>query len=369
MADAELKIYGDIGGGGLAQFFGVAESITLSDVSNFLDENKEAAKIVVRINSNGGSVNEGWAIYDLLKNSGKEIETIVEGKCYSIATVLMLSGHVRKINKNSQILIHNPWIDPSGKPLTASTLAELSEDLLFEENKLLDFYVAQTGATQEIISDFMVSEKPINAEKALELGFVTEIVGEKLKAFAYINKKNDNNMEDEKLEKSFNTFYDKIVAFFNKKEPEIKNQVLMTADDKELTLEKESGAPAVGDTASPDGTFLMPSGDTIIVSGGVITEITPKPAEPKESAEALKNEIESLQAQVQDLTDKLAAKDAETANFEAEKTEVQAMYKEMQGWKSKFTPEIRNTLFAPAPTVQTVAEIKAEAKAKRDKNK
>ena len=48
---------------------------------------------------------------------------------------------------------------------------------------------------------------------------------------------------------------------------------LSTADGNTLTVEREEGEPQVGDKASPDGTFVMPDGKTIVVEGGVITDI------------------------------------------------------------------------------------------------
>ena len=79
-------------------------------VSDFLDDHKDADLITVRINSRGGDVQEGWAIHDLLVNSGKKIKTIGEGKVYSIATIVFLAGTEREMMKNADGLIHNPFI-------------------------------------------------------------------------------------------------------------------------------------------------------------------------------------------------------------------------------------------------------------------
>ena len=54
---------------------------------------------------------------------------------------------------------------------------------------------------------------------------------------------------------------------------EPKAMELNTADGQTLTVEREEGDPQVGDKASPDGTFEMPDGKTIVVEGGVITDI------------------------------------------------------------------------------------------------
>lgn len=78
---------------------------------------------------------------------------------------------------------------------------------------------------------------------------------------------------------------------------------LSTADGSTLTVEREEGDPQVGDTASPDGEHLMPDGSTIVVEGGVISEIR-DPEEENDELDAanariaeLETELTSLRAQ------------------------------------------------------------------------
>ena len=82
---------------------------------------------------------------------------------------------------------------------------------------------------------------------------------------------------------------------------------LSTADGSTLTVEREEGEPQVGDTASPDGEHLMPDGSTIVVEGGVITEIR----DPEE----------------ENNNDKLDAANARIAELEAELTSLRAQAK------------------------------------------
>ena len=83
-------------------------------------------------------------------------------------------------------------------------------------------------------------------------------------------------VEDKNVEVK-QSFLDKVLHFFGKSSiSEICfGMGLNTADGQVLTVEREEGAPQVGDKASPDGEFVMPDGATIIVSNGVITEIRP----------------------------------------------------------------------------------------------
>ena len=138
MESAIIKIYGDIGESLPETYMGEgSQSISAKLVSEFLDSNKEASSITVRINSRGGDVQEGWAIYDLLTTSGKRIKTIGEGKVYSIATIIFLAGSEREIMKNADGLIHNPYIPPYtlAGAYGSDDLLKLSEGLVHEEKK------------------------------------------------------------------------------------------------------------------------------------------------------------------------------------------------------------------------------------------
>jgi len=74
MESAILKIYGDIGeSDSMLEMFDITDdTISAKTVSDFLDENKSAEEIVVKINSRGGDVQEGWSIVDLLMNSERK---------------------------------------------------------------------------------------------------------------------------------------------------------------------------------------------------------------------------------------------------------------------------------------------------------
>jgi ATP-dependent Clp protease protease subunit len=80
MKIAKLNIEGYIGGSDMVSLFSGAETFSLAALKRFLDTLEEdVTDIHVYINSGGGSVIEGWAIYDKLKTSGKKITTIGEG--------------------------------------------------------------------------------------------------------------------------------------------------------------------------------------------------------------------------------------------------------------------------------------------------
>jgi ATP-dependent protease ClpP protease subunit len=349
--EAVLKIYGDIGiPDPMFEMFGLEDSnISAKTVSDFLDNNKEAKNLTVKINSRGGDVQEGWAIYDLLTNSGKKITTVGEGKVYSIATIIFLAGSERQMMKNADGLIHNPYIPPYtlADAYGSEELQKLAEGLQQEEEKILDFYAKKTGSDKEKLREYMKEDTKLSAEDMLSLGFATKIL-EPVKAYAYLKPINKFKM-DEKDVKTFGEKLDAIIAkIAGFSRLSTKDQTLTDKDGKELKLDKETGAPAVGDKCTPDGSFVMADGKTITVANGVITAISEK-AEDKTELELANEKIATLTAQLADVetakADALKAKtEAEAAKSQtvAKEAEAVALITELKALKNSWKPEGRN---------------------------
>ena len=113
---AILKIYSDITTKDekvFYQWYGL-DAVCYEDVDKFVDSIPEDDKeIDIRLFCNGGSCMEGWAMYDRLRQSGKEISVTVEGKAASMATVIMMAAPKkrRKCYQNASLCVHNPWIE------------------------------------------------------------------------------------------------------------------------------------------------------------------------------------------------------------------------------------------------------------------
>jgi len=362
MKNVVLKIYGDIGEPDkMLEMFDVSDdTVSPKNVSDFLDENKDATEITVRINSRGGDVQAGWAIYDLLTNSGKKIKTIGESKIYSIATIVFLAGEEREMMKNADGLIHNPFIPPYtlADQYESDDLLKIAESLKQEEAKILDFYVEKTGSPKEKLAEYMKEDTKLSAEDMVELGFATKII-EPVKAYAYIKLNNNFKM----TEKDVKTFGEKIDTILDKIKGLSRinptDQTLKDKDGKEFTLEKESGAPAVGDKASPDGTFVMADGKTIVIEGGEVKEVK-EPAAAKTELELANEKIADLEKQLDEEKAKVAdtekvKTDAVTAEaaFKAKTVEAQGLITELQNLKNSWKPEGR-TKFSSAEKVDGI---------------
>lgn len=335
MNPAVLKLYGDIG-----------TDVTDVMVANFLDKNKEAQEVTVRINSFGGDVQTGWTIYDYLKTSGKKIKTVGEGKVHSIATVIFLAGDEREILPSSDSVIHMPRIQNPEGTFQADDFRFMTDFMDKEEEKILNLYTEVTGQDREELKVYMKEETMLSADDMIALGFATKKT-EALKPAAYFNL---NKLKmDEKTVKTFGEKLDTIIAKMTGfSRISTKAQVITDADGKELTLEKESGSPAVGDKATPDGIFTLASGEKVTVADGVVSEVTPAP----------ESELDKANAKIAELEAKITAADAlkaesETAKAEAEtakeasltkETEAKALVTELSALKNSWKPEGRQGL-------------------------
>ena len=160
---ATLKIYNDIqreADKTVSRMFGEAEGVCFKDIDEFCNGIEDTDNdIDLRLHCAGGSVVEGWAIYDRLRATGKTITATIEGDCASMATVILMAApkERRRAYENAHICIHNPWLCPwaLGDALTADDLQKVANDLRSEQSRMVDLYVERTGADRETIQSLM----------------------------------------------------------------------------------------------------------------------------------------------------------------------------------------------------------------------
>lgn len=293
---ATIKIYNDIQSErdkAQAVFWGDVEGVCFKDIDAFCDAIPEDDKAIdIRLHCDGGSVTEGWAIYDRLRQTGKEITATVEGNCASMATIILMAApkERRRAYESAHICVHNPWMCPwqLGDAVTADDLAKYEADLRAEQQKMVDLYVERCGCSREEIQSLMDEDKYIDVERAKELGIIGEIVPPV--SAAKRTNYNQKGMEKQVTIKA--SVFDRILAKLGLKsledfeQVEMKGMDLNTASGDILTVERDEGEPQVGDKASPDGEWLMPDGVTIVVENGVIVEVRPKEDAPEGDGES-----------------------------------------------------------------------------------
>lgn len=174
---ADLYINGDITKG--FQFFGIDmgkdTDVAYQDVVEALNDlPQEVDEVFVHINSYGGEVAEGVAIYNALKTHGANVTTICEGFACSIASVIFMAGSKRVMRASSLLMLHNASMPAHGDANAHRKAAE-SLDVITELSKTAYLSHATDALTREKLTEVMDAETWVTPETALEWGLATEI--------------------------------------------------------------------------------------------------------------------------------------------------------------------------------------------------
>lgn len=147
-----------------------------SDVSaiGIIDELKDIQSdhIDVMINSYGGEVSEGLAIYNALKNHKASVTTYCEGFACSIASVIFMAGDERIMEPASLLMIHNPWMYTQGN---ADQLRKDAEDLDKIAGASKAAYLSGANVGEEALDELLANETYLSPQEALDMGFCTQI--------------------------------------------------------------------------------------------------------------------------------------------------------------------------------------------------
>lgn len=160
----EITIYEDIGD----SFFG--DSVSALSIKKQLDS--MTGDIIVRINSPGGDVFDGIAIYSILKQHDGEINVFIDGLAASIASTIAMAGDSITMAENAFMMIHDPWSFSVGDAAEHRATAELLDKV---KGSVVNTYQKKTDLDPKKISDMMTDETWLTAYEAFDMGFATEI--------------------------------------------------------------------------------------------------------------------------------------------------------------------------------------------------
>lgn len=160
----EIWIYDEIGG-----WFGIT-------AKQFIDELKEikSTKIDLHINSPGGDVFEGAAVYNAIKNHKASVTTYIDGLAASIASVIALAGTKVVMAQNALFMMHNPWGFVIGQ---ASDMRKQADVLDKVRDTMVGTYQIKSGKSSDEVKELLEAETWFNANEAEEEGFIDEISG------------------------------------------------------------------------------------------------------------------------------------------------------------------------------------------------
>lgn len=161
---AEIFIYDIIG----EDFWGEGVS-----AKQFADDVKglKVSTIDLRINSPGGSVFDGVAIYNLLMNHDATVNVFIDGMALSIASVIAMAGDTINMAENAMMMIHDPWSFVIG---SATDMKKEADTLDKIKSSLVTSY-GRTGMETDELSNLMTEETWMTAAEAKEMGFADEV--------------------------------------------------------------------------------------------------------------------------------------------------------------------------------------------------
>ena len=161
---AVLSIFDDIGA------FGVSAKSFLNDLAS-----AQGDSVRVEINSPGGDVFAGLAIYNGLRNSGKKVNVRVLGLAASAASLVAMAGDTIEMPENSFMMVHNPWGFAMGGASDMRDTADMLDKL---GTSLASTYAKRTGKSAEEITALLDAETWMSAAEAVDAGFATAVISE-----------------------------------------------------------------------------------------------------------------------------------------------------------------------------------------------
>ena len=145
----------------------------------FLEAENPEKDISIYINSPGGSITAGLAIYDTMQYVKPDIATICIGQAASMAAVLLASGNKAKryCLPNSRVLIHQPWMQGLGGQATDIDIH--AKDILRQRHRLNEILAQHTGQSVDKIARDTDRDYILQAKDAVEYGIVDQVISKR----------------------------------------------------------------------------------------------------------------------------------------------------------------------------------------------
>ena len=227
---ADVYIFDEIG------TYGVTAQEFITDIKDLKD-----TPINLRINSLGGDVFDGMAMYNVIKRREAKTTVYIEGIAASIATIIALGADEVVMAENSLFMIHNAWGGTMGESKdmrkTADTLDKITSELT-------DIYRKKTGLSYDALAEMMDEETWLNANEAYELGFI-DTISDSIKVAAKYDVSKFKNITQEEIQNKLSIninnkkMTNELKEWFNNKVEEIvtavKGDVKVSEDVAEQT--------------------------------------------------------------------------------------------------------------------------------------
>lgn len=294
----EISIYDEIGD------YGTSAKNFIEEVKNVSDRD-----ITLRINSVGGSVFDGLAIYNTLRSHRGYVNIKIEGLAASISTVIAMAGDNIEMSENGFFMIHNPFGQSAGEATDMRKTADLLDKI---KSEIIEIYSKKSNLSVEALSEMMDKETWLSSQEAVEFGFVNDIT-EPMKVAASFNLSKFTNVNEKEVN-------DKLGLINNKKSFKMTEELKTWFNGvKEEILNAVNG----DNVSSPaqEVSVLFSDNEEVL---NKFSELEDNATSLKEEKEELESLVSKKEGSIADLTNKVSELEAKLAKSEATETSVEA---------------------------------------------
>tara|TARA_R100000544_G_scaffold37100_1_gene27138 strand:- start:7237 stop:8238 length:1002 start_codon:yes stop_codon:yes gene_type:complete len=284
----DVYIFDEIGMGGVnAQGF-------IEEIKSFKD-----SPMNLHINCVGGDVFDGMAIYNIIKKRTATTTVYIEGIAASMGSVIALAADNVVMAENSLFMIHNAWGGAMGEAKEMKKTANLLDKI---SGEIADIYVKKTKLPYDKVKEMMDEETWLNAEEALELGFIDSI-SDAIKVAAKYDVSKFRNITNEEVKNKLSNnlkskkMTDELKNWFNGKVEDIIARV--KSDESNDSVDSKKVDVSISDEAEILNKFSDLESSATELNGSI--------AELTGEKETLTQEVERLNA----LLSKASAKGTE----------------------------------------------------------
>jgi len=285
---ADIYIFDEIG------TYGVTAQDFISEIKGLKD-----MPINLRINSLGGDVFDGMAMYNVIKRRESKTTVYIEGIAASIATIIALGADEVVMAENSLFMIHNAWGGASGEAKDMRKTAETLEKITSE---LTDIYVKKTGLSYDAVAQMMDEETWLNAEEAYKLRFI-DTISDSIKVAAKYDVSKFKNITQEEIKNKLSIninnkkMTNELKEWFNSKVEEIVTSVKGEVKVSEDVVEQTTITVNLGDNEEITNKISAFEAKNIELSNK-ISLLEGELATEKGTNETLTVEVEGLNAKI-----------------------------------------------------------------------
>ncbi len=285
---ADVYIFDEIG------TYGITAQEFINDIKDLKD-----TPINLRINSLGGDVFDGMAMYNVIKRREAKTTVYIEGIAASIATIIALGADEVVMAENSLFMIHNAWGGSMGE---AKDMRKTADTLDKITGELTDIYIKKTGLPYDSLAEMMDEETWLNANEAFSYGFI-DTISDSIKVAAKYDVSKFKNITQEEIQNKLSIninnkkMTNELKEWFNNKVEEIVTAVKGDVKVSEDVAEQTAITVNLGDNEDIMNKISTFETNNIELSNK-ISLLEEELATAKGTNETLTGEVEALNAKI-----------------------------------------------------------------------